>query len=451
MNTINKEHQGSKLFNRNFLILWHSQLISQLGSQAFAVAMLFWVKHLTGSATLMGTLLMASMIPGALLGPIGGVVADYYSRKKIIVWCDFSSGISVLIFAALLILVPDESTILLVVLFVVSVTVAVAKAFFSPAVLASIPDIAPADKLPMANSIHQSSTQLAMFIGLGLGGLLFRILGAPFLFLLDGLSYMYAAIVQLFMVIPQGIPAKKESMKNKIGELTTSMVEGFAYISKDKGMLKTFILASILNFFLAPILVALPFYVEDVLNEKSDWYGYLFSAYGAGAIVGYLMVNIIKVASRFRGYLIGAFLVLLSLFNAILGFTETPFIALFIVFVYGVLTGYINVSMINQLQLTSKPEMRGRIFGNLTTITSGIMPISFGLSGIIVDAVQKDVGLVFKGCGIIMLIITLALAFSKDVVHFFSKTLEKIETNLVDEQKETSSVSVMNVLSKDVQ
>jgi MFS transporter, DHA3 family, macrolide efflux protein len=444
MNHINKEPQ---LFNKNFLILWHSQLISQLGSQAFAVAMLFWIKHLTGSATLMGTLLMASMIPGAILGPIGGVVADHYSRKRIIVWCDFISGVSVLLFAVLLFVLPDESNLLLVVLFVVSIIVGVAKAFFSPAVLASIPDIAPVSKVPMANSIHQSSTQLAMFIGLGLGGLLFRLLGAPFLFLLDGLSYMYAAIVQLFMVIPQGIVKKRDSLKSRIHELKDSIIEGFAYIGNDKGMLKTFVLASVLNFFLAPILVALPFYVEDMLNVRSDWYGYLFSGYGAGAIVGYLLVGVIKVKNKFRGYLIGFFLISVSLFNYILGLTETPFLALLIVFVYGILTGYVNVSMINQLQLTSKPEMRGRIFGNLTTITSGIMPISFGLSGIIIDAVQKEVGLVFKGCGVVMLLITLALAFNKDVLKFYSKALEEDGKDPVNEHKKTPTMEVTNVLS----
>ena len=207
--------KNAKLFNKDFLILWHSQLVSQLGSQAFTVAMLFWIKHLTGSATLMGTLLMASMIPGAILGPVGGVIADYYSRKKIIVWCDLISGISVLLFTAMLLFLPNEDNLLLISLFVVSIVVGIAKAFFNPAVLASIPDIAPVSKVSMANSIHQSSTQLAMFVGLGLGGLLFRLLGAPLLFLFDGLSYIYAGIVQLFMVIPQGMPERNESLKKR--------------------------------------------------------------------------------------------------------------------------------------------------------------------------------------------------------------------------------------------
>lgn len=411
-----------KLFNKNFIILWHSQLISQFGTQAFSVAMVFWIKHVTGSATLMGTLMMASMIPGVVLGPVGGVIADHYSRKKIIVLCDSICGISLLLFTSMFLFSTDsDGTFLLVALFVVSIVVAICKAFFSPAASAAIPDLVPVSKVPAANSLNQSSTQLAVFLGLGIGGVLFRILGAPVLFLLDGLSYLYAAIVQVFMRVPQEIQQNNAGLKEQLVVLKNSITDGFVYIWQHKGIRRTFIMGGVLNFFFAPVLVVFPFYVEDVLMAKADWYGYLFAGFGGGAIVGYLSASALKVPDKFRGYLIAIAFISIAILNYVLGVIDVPVLALLVVFCCGVLSGYINVSIINQLQLNTKPAMRGRIFGNFTTLTSGIMPIALGLSGIIIDALDKQVTIIFKATGVLMFIITLLVAFHKDILLFFSQ------------------------------
>ena len=61
----------TKLLNKNFLLLWQGQFVSQMGNQVHAVAMMFWIKHATGSATLMGTLLMLASLPGVTVGAAG--------------------------------------------------------------------------------------------------------------------------------------------------------------------------------------------------------------------------------------------------------------------------------------------------------------------------------------------------------------------------------------------
>jgi len=107
----------TKLLNKNFVLLWQGQFVSMLGNQAYAIAMMFWIKHETGSAALVGMIMMASAIPGVLLGPLGGTYSDRHSRKKIIVWCDILSGLAVLTLAFLLFTTPDETDFLIVVLF----------------------------------------------------------------------------------------------------------------------------------------------------------------------------------------------------------------------------------------------------------------------------------------------------------------------------------------------
>jgi len=59
--------QPTSLFNKNFFLLWRGQFVSQMGNQAFSIAMMFWIKHETGWATLMGLVMMVSQIPAVLL------------------------------------------------------------------------------------------------------------------------------------------------------------------------------------------------------------------------------------------------------------------------------------------------------------------------------------------------------------------------------------------------
>ena len=104
----------TKLFNRHFVLLWQGQFVSSMGSQAFSIAMMFWIKHATESATLMGLIMMVSQIPAVLLGPLGGSFADRHSRRSIIIWCDLLRGLLVLSLAAVMFLDPGATDLILV-------------------------------------------------------------------------------------------------------------------------------------------------------------------------------------------------------------------------------------------------------------------------------------------------------------------------------------------------
>lgn len=408
-----------KLMNRNFFLLWQGQLISQIGNQVSIIAMLFWLKQATGSATLIGLIMMVSALPSVLLGPIGGTFADRYPRRTIIICSDLLAGFAILSQAGVLFIAPNASNLIIVWLFVMSSIVAIVDAFFKPAISAAIPDLVPEDKVASGNSLNQASVQIATFIGQGIGGVLFQLLGAPMLFLINGLSYLFTAASESFITIPQKIPQKSHSWKEAFGEFQRSTVEGFHYVWSRAGIRAIFLAAAPLNVFAVAIFVLLPFYVQDFLKAGANWYGFLWAAFGVGSLAGYILASVIKFSGKAKIALLSFLLLGTSMAFSLLGFVDMPLIALVIMTILGIMIGTINITAITILQVTTPSEIRGRVFGLLITLSNGLSPIAMGISGIVADSTNHNIPLIYTCCGGVMFLISIWLLMNQKVRNFF--------------------------------
>jgi len=408
----------TKLLNKNFVLLWQGQLVSQLGSQAYMVAMMFWIKHQTDSASIMGLLMMFSALPAVILSPLAGTIVDRHSRKWIIVICDLLSGVFILALALLIFFNPDGKQLIIVTLFFVGVIASIISAFFRPAISASIPDIVPTDRLMTANSMNSFSMQISAFLGQGSGGVLFRLLGAPVLFLIDAISYFFSAVSEMFITIPQVIKIDEESNKKLLVAFKEDIKEGFHFIWKNKGMRNLFIAAAALNFFFTPIMILLPFYVEDFLHKRADWFGFLVAGFGAGAMIGYLISSALKVSGVRRSRSVSLALVAMSICFGSLGLIRHAPLALGLVFLIGIMSGYLNINIATILQLTTPSEIRGRVFALLGTLSGGLAPIAMGLSGVVTDLLHQNIPLVLLFCGSATFVLSVVLGFNRDFREF---------------------------------
>jgi MFS family permease len=404
---------STHLMNKNFVLLWQGQFVSRLGSQAYMIAMMFWLKHATGSATLMGTLMMLSMLPMVLLGPFGGTFADLHSRKKIIITSDVILGALVVSLATLIFVAPDATGTIVAALLAVGVVSGIISAFFMPAITAAIPSIVPEDKIAAANSLNEGTFQVATLIGQGIGGVLFRILGAPVLFLIDGLSFLYSAVSEAFISIPQSTPERKSSWKEELSRFGRDTREGLGHVWNQTGLRALFIAAAFMNFFAMPYLVLFPFYVEDVLGRASDWYGYLLAGYGAGSLVGYALYGSIRMRGPARSRILILCLIALSACMAVLGISRHPWLSLALISLAGVASGVFNVATITIIQLSTADDMRGRMFGLLHTLVGGLTPISMGLTGVVADLIDQNVSLMFIACGVALTLVSIAVSLNR--------------------------------------
>ena len=391
----------TRLFNKNYFLLWQGQFVSQIGNYIYAVAMMFWVKDATGSATLMGLIMMVSQLPSVLLGPFGGTFADQYSRRWIIIISDFVNALVVLSLAVVLFLHFAAVHVIIIWLFVVAIVSGITMSFFKPAINAAIPDLVPTENVPHANSMIQSSYQVAAFIGQGVGGMLFRMLGAPILFLINGLSFLFSGISELFIKIPQVIPKKEPNFKKIARVFWTDAVDGMRYVFKTKGLKEMVFAAGLLNFFVAPITVLMPFYVQHDLRASVDWYGYLLASAGVGSLLGYLLAGFIRINGRRRAWTIISAAIIACAGLSSLALIKFTFFALGDLLLVGIMGGFINVTAINLLQLTTPAEIRGRVFGFLGTLTGGLTPVGMGLAGVVADLTGRNIPVIYGLSGAI--------------------------------------------------
>ncbi|MDD5495423.1 MAG: MFS transporter [Dehalococcoidia bacterium] len=409
-----------RLWNRDFLLLWQGQLVSQVGQRAFGLAMIFYIKEATGSASLMGLMMMLSTLPGVLLGPMGGTFADNFSRKRIIVYGDLINGFFVISLATLMFFVSASTGLIITWLFIVAAAGAIIFAFFTPAVYAAVPDLVPVNRLDAANSMNQFAVFVSLFIGQGLGGLLYSVTGAAALFLINGCTYLFASGTEAFVKIPQVIPEKAKKGSEAFKTFISDTNEGLRYVWNQKGMRVLFLAAALLYLFIAPMAILLPFYVEDYLKLNAAWYGYLLMALGAGSVIGYVIAGAANVRGKRQSWLTIISLLLAAAAMGIVGFVTVPFMVMGVIFIIGLMAGIFIVKTTTVLQLAATSEIRGRVFGLLGTLTSGLAPLGMGIGGVIADLANKNIPAIYSTCGALVFILSIGIACSKEARTFLA-------------------------------
>jgi MFS family permease len=398
----------TRLTNRNFLLLWQGQVVSQLGNQAFSIAMAFWTLQATGSASLMGLLLASISLPEAIMAPIGGAVADRYSRIRILIVCDVVGGAAMLGQSLAMASGRFQTSTLVSMLFVVALILGVVNAFFLPAMGAAIPDLVPEDKLPAANSLNQFAMQASVLIGQAIGGVMFRLIGAPLLFCIDGLSFLFAAGSESLVRVPPKPPHERLTFGASTRRFVDEIKEGLDYVRRTPGLLAFFVAVSSFNFFVMPVFVLMPIWVQKYLGAGAEWYGFLLAAISCGSIVGFLLTGLVL---HPKGNARARFLTILMVVSPVpilaTRFVHTPHAALPLAFVLGIAVGLINVNVLTLLQSTTPAELRGRVLGLMGTLSGALVPLGMALGGIAGDLTHKNVPLVFTTCAILTAVVSL--------------------------------------------
>lgn len=273
--------------NKNFIIVVIGQIISLFGNAIQRFCMSLYILDLTGSAAIFSRILAVSTIPYILFAPIAGLLADTVNRKKIMVYLDFFSAGLMAIYSIILISGRDNTIIVGSVMFMLSII----YTLYSPSVTACIPQIVEKDKLATANGIIQQVGAVVNLVGPIVAGLLYSFVEIKTIVILNAISFLLVAILEMFLEIPN--LQLNEKLKNPILQSFKEMKKSFIYLKEKKKIVLGIIVSyGLTNIFVVPILsVVSPYFIKIKLNMPSVIYGFVEAIFVLGMILGGLLIT----------------------------------------------------------------------------------------------------------------------------------------------------------------
>lgn len=362
--------------NKNFMIIWIAQFISKIGNEFHSIALMWYIMQLTGSTIQMGTSLIFSELPMIILGAFAGVIADRYDRKKIIIICDFLSGLLV---AAIFILTLKKTR-NVAYLYGISFLISSVSAFFSPCYSALIPAVVKEEDLPSANSASQFSSGISSILGPAAAGILIYFIGIPGLFLVNSISFILACILESFIIVP-----KSQKGNLTIKNFREDVKEGFLFSIKNKVLLNYIIVGgAVINFFAAPLSIFIPVFSKNILNGQSGSYGFLLSSLAVGGTAASVICALKgKKFNPFR--MITLSLCFEGIFMCVFALSKNLIFSLISLFLLGSSFGFCSIYLSTVFQKLIPNKMMGRVssLGNILCCIS--VPLGYFFGGIFAD------------------------------------------------------------------
>ena len=360
---------SSLLTNTRFLQLWVGQGISFIGDFVSTVALVVLVVELSGSASAVGGLLVARLVP-TLASPLAGVLADRLDRRAILVASDLARA--VLILAA--VFTRD-----LLALYALVFLMGLARTFFNPTIRAAFPSVVREGDLTRANAIIGGTFSFSFAIGPALGGLLVSVTGINAAFLFDAATYLISAAFLSRIPLPR---PQAENGASVFGELRA----GLSYLASARVPLGIVIGAFLTILTVNVTVPAEVFLAKQTFGAGDEGYGLLVSLWGSGMVLGSLLVGVMSDTVRLMPvYFLGIFVGAMALLGT--GLAPTFTLALSVLLVAGASNGIDNVTTDTILQKRVDDAFLGRVFAVRFLAYSVGEALAYPTGGLIVDAV----------------------------------------------------------------
>lgn len=266
--------------HRDYALLWTSLLAGGSGYWVMVTAQGWLVLELTDSAFWVGMVVFCSSIPPLFLAPLGGVFADKFDQRRLLLFCRL--GAVLLILALATFTVAGLVTVWHIV--AIAILAGVVWSIGDPTIMAVVPRVVTPDDLMNAVALSSTAWQVSRFIGPAVAGALIGIIGTGGCFYVAGVCYVLAWLLVLLMQpLPPYTTAEQAGVVDNLGE-------GARYLVRNRAVLIIMVLVMVACLFALPYTWMMPVFARDVLGMGAEGYSQLMMATGAGAIAGALVV-----------------------------------------------------------------------------------------------------------------------------------------------------------------
>lgn len=344
------------LVHKSFVFLLGANTLSIFGFISFQVV-LFWLAYkMTDSAFEAGLVIQSFSAPFLLFGLIGGVYADQWNRKKMIIWCQMGTALMTLLVVGLYIF--NLENIWLIAL--ASFLIVSLRCFYSPAIRALVPQTLPEHLWPKGNSTLQICSQVSRSLAPVLAGAIMAVSSAEWIFTIF-LAFTLASTLLI-------MPLKNLHVKAKGRVLVCKELKGtFAFIYSVKPLFWSLTLFGIvLLFYTGMERLGLPEVSDTVWDTGSKGFGTILTLFGVGSAIGAAIIGKVEIKSYSRYIFISCILWGLGLM--FIGISPFFYAACAFALLTGMMEAFIDLPMVLMIQKSVPDEKIGKVYSTLSTI-----------------------------------------------------------------------------------
>lgn len=348
--------------HRNYRLFFSGQLVSLMGNWITTVTQAWLVYNLTHSTVLLGLTAFASQIPIFFFSPFGGMFADRFDRRRLLIVTQMLACLESAVLAVLTL------THLITAWEIVGLALfqGFISAFDVPARQGLTVDLVGGkDDLRHAISLNSMMLNLARIVGPGLAGILIALLDAGWCFAIDALSYA-AVIVNLFQMRFPPRPARKHAQPLR------AVAQGFSYAWRTRELRVSLLLIGCASMFGGSYLSMLPAFARDILHQGSEGLGFLYGAIGGAALLAAYTLARVPDRHLFATPVAAT----LSLGAALILFSRSHYywLCFLLLMPAGFSLMLLGGATNSIVQLISRDDMRGRVLSFYVLCVGGMTP-----------------------------------------------------------------------------
>ncbi|MCC6457752.1 MAG: MFS transporter [Caldilineaceae bacterium] len=373
----------------SFVYLWLAQIASTLAVQLYKIGVMVVIFDQTGSTLQAGGVLVANSLPHILLGPVAGALVDRYPRKLVLIVVELARALLV----GLSLFLAGDAALNVWAIYIVVAGLAIADAFYKPALLAMIPTLVEKNAIVHANSLVNSTNYGVLGIGYGVGGLLILYTGLATIVGIDLALFLLAALLVARIRLAD-VPALTH-VRSAPDPILRSIRDGMAYLRRHD-LARSLITMEFLEHWphgvwTAALMLA---FTTQSLQASEEFWGYQNAIYFGGNLAGAALA--VAFASRLAkrpGWVIIVNALLMALLTLAYALSTNIWFAMFILLISGPPMAVRDVAQDSLLQSTVEGGVLGRVYATRQMLSM----FAFMISGLLLAALADlvDVRMVY--------------------------------------------------------
>ena len=361
------------LRENNALMLFLSQAVSAVCDKMMSIGLIWYLTKYI-SIGIIPWFLAITFLPHFIFSFFSSKLINFYGPLKIVISTDLFRGIVLVLFYFILAKIPLSNKEFLSYLFLSMFLVAIGSSLFNPAILTLPPLVTKTENIVKLNALMDSTLAISTIMGALFAIFLLQRFELKNVILINAISFLWAGCMQFGIKAHQPIAAETDSVEGPL-----FIIKNFPKISK---MLFLFF---VINFFLNPVFVIIPWFVEKIYNGNASSLALIEGLMGLGAfLTGFLLSIInIKLDEVSRMKMIALITFMFGIFFLLFSFTKLTWQGGSIMFMVGIISSFLNIEIISFFQTEISDKYIPTVMTAVNLISAASLPFTFIFLGIV--------------------------------------------------------------------